>query len=127
MAPRKRKPAAAKGPPAPKKPRARKPAASRGPVEAAEVIEAEPAEEVEASGPAALDEAEIDPPAEELAAVDAEFSGSDGERRAPRPAARTAAIVPVGDRSVARKDVLQAYMAEVARHPLLTREEEHAL
>ncbi len=35
--------------------------------------------------------------------------------------------VPVEDRGLVRRDPLQAYMAEVNRHPLLTREQEHEL
>ena len=40
--------------------------------------------------------------------------------------ARSTLPVPV-ERDLARADALQRYMAEVARHPLLTREEEHDL
>src|SRR5216684_1983490 len=39
---------------------------------------------------------------------------------------QTTLPVPVG-RDLARADALQRYMAEVAKHPLLTREEEHKL
>ena len=42
------------------------------------------------------------------------------------PAAETTLPVPV-ERDLARADALQRYMAEVARHPLLSREEEHEL
>jgi RNA polymerase sigma-32 factor len=41
-------------------------------------------------------------------------------KRAPRPA-------PAADRGLVRYDPLRAYMAEVARHPVLSREEEHEL
>ncbi|MFZ5470496.1 MAG: sigma-70 family RNA polymerase sigma factor [Myxococcota bacterium] len=39
----------------------------------------------------------------------------------------TVALAPSTGVSIARKDPLQAYMSEVTRHPLLSREEEHAL
>ena len=42
------------------------------------------------------------------------------------PAAENTLPVPV-ERDLARADALQRYMAEVARHPLLSREEEHRL
>src|SRR6202171_5636785 len=44
----------------------------------------------------------------------------------PGPPSQTRLPVPVG-RDLARADALQRYMAEVSRHPLLTREEEHEL
>ena len=37
------------------------------------------------------------------------------------------ALAPAGESGLTRRDPLQAYMAEVTRHPLLTREEEHTL
>ncbi len=45
-----------------------------------------------------------------------------GSKRAPRPERAAAA-----DRGLVRYDPLRAYMAEVARHPVLSREEEHEL
>jgi len=42
------------------------------------------------------------------------------------PASETTLPVPV-ERDLARADALQRYMAEVSRHPLLSREEEHEL
>jgi RNA polymerase sigma-32 factor len=43
------------------------------------------------------------------------------------PAEIGEALVPAHERDIVRRDPLQAYMAEVKRHPLLTREEEHEL
>lgn len=40
---------------------------------------------------------------------------------------RRADAAPEGSTALARRDPMAAYMAEVRRHPLLTREEEHAL
>ena len=48
------------------------------------------------------------------------------EEEEKRPPAGSALPVPV-ERDLARADALQRYMAEVARHPLLSREEEHQL
>jgi RNA polymerase sigma-32 factor len=111
MAPRKRKPTAVK------RPRARKPAAST-PIEDAQVVQSD-AEAGDDSSPAELDPASAEPAEEELAEVDAEVGGE--------PALPKTQIVPVRDRDVVRRDPLQAYMAEVGRHRLLTREEEHDL
>jgi RNA polymerase sigma-32 factor len=63
----------------------------------------------------------LEPEPEELAEVDAEIEGSGS------PVAPVAALVPAGEVGLARRDPLQAYMAEVTRHALLTREEEHTL
>jgi RNA polymerase sigma-32 factor len=52
----------------------------------------------------------------ELIADDVEFTPDD-----------VAAIVPQKDQALARLDMLQLYMQEVQRHPLLTPEEEHEL
>ena len=94
------------------RPRVRRSEAPPPEAEAAEPeAEAEPAVEPEA----------LEPQPEELAEVDAEVEGSGG------PVVPTAALVPAGDAGLARRDPLQAYMAEVTRHPLLTREEEHEL
>ncbi len=65
-------------------------------------------------------ELELEPEASELEEVDAEIV----EESAP---AVPRALVPAVDRQLTRLDPLQAYMAEVTRHPLLSREEEHAL
>ena len=56
---------------------------------------------------------EVEPPAEELDEVSVD----------PEPAPLAKAV----EGQIARADPLQSYMAEVRRHPLLTREEEHAL
>jgi len=61
---------------------------------------------------------DTEPAPEALAEVEAEL-GEAGPK--------VAALVPVEERGLARRDPLQAYMAEVTRHPLLTREEEHEL
>ncbi len=92
------------------RPRAQRSDAPSPEAEAAEA-EAEPAVEPEA----------LEPEPEELAEVDAEIEGSGG------PIVPPAALVPAGDVGLTRRDPLQAYMAEVTRHALLTREEEHAL
>jgi len=44
-----------------------------------------------------------------------------------RPRGQHPAPAPAGEGGLVRYDPLRAYMAEVARHPLLTREEEHEL
>lgn len=87
------------------KARAKRPAAPP-PSEEAEV-EAEPEPEA------------LEPAPEELEAVDAEVEES--------PASPPLALVKVGGGGVTTRDPLQAYMAEVQRHPLLSREEEHEL
>jgi RNA polymerase sigma-32 factor len=79
------------------------------------------APEVEAEAEPAVEPDALEPAPEELAEVDAEIEGSEG------PAVPTVALVPAGESGLTRKDPLQAYMAEVTKHPLLTREEEHAL
>ncbi|HVG62796.1 MAG TPA: RNA polymerase factor sigma-32 [Hyalangium sp.] len=77
--------------------------------------------EAEAEAESAVEPEALEPEPEELAEVDAEIEGSGG------PVVPTAALVPAADAGLVRRDPLQAYMAEVTRHPLLTREEEHAL
>ncbi|HYI00776.1 RNA polymerase factor sigma-32 [Hyalangium sp.] len=79
------------------------------------------APEVEAEAEPALEPEALEPEPEELAEVDAELEGSGG------PAVPTVALAPAVDVGLTRRDPLQAYMAEVTRHPLLTREEEHTL
>jgi RNA polymerase sigma-32 factor len=100
----------------PRKPVARKPKAAARPSEASEAPNAVEPTEVEESPSADLSEVEPEP--EALAEVEAELS---------EPTPAVAAIVPVEDRGLARRDPLQAYMSEVHKHPLLTREEEHEL
>jgi RNA polymerase sigma-32 factor len=88
--------------------RAKRPAAPPPPEEAGAEVEAEPEPEA------------LEPAPEELEAVDAEVE----EVSAPPPVA----LVKVGQSGVTTtRDPLQAYMAEVQRHALLSREEEHAL
>ncbi|WP_224248059.1 sigma-70 family RNA polymerase sigma factor [Hyalangium gracile] len=77
------------------------------------------APEAEAEAEASADPEALEPEPEELAEVDAEIDEA--------PAVPTAALVPAGESGLTRKDPLQAYMAEVTRHPLLSREEEHTL
>ncbi|HZA13179.1 MAG TPA: RNA polymerase factor sigma-32 [Myxococcaceae bacterium] len=100
---------------APKSARARKPRAAppREPPADAEIVEAEPAETPPLE-PEAFPEPEPD------AAVMPEADG-DAE------ASPSTAIVSASDPALTRRDPLAAYMAEVNRHPLLSREEEHAL
>src|SRR5919106_4513591 len=100
---------------APKSARARKPRAAppREPPADAEIVEAEPAETPPLE-PEAFPEPEPD------AAVMPEADG-DAE------ASPSTAIVSASDPVLTRRDPLAAYMAEVNRHPLLSREEEHAL
>jgi RNA polymerase sigma-32 factor len=75
-----------------------------------------PESQAEAEG--AVDPEALEPEPEELAEVDAELEGPD---------VPVTALAPMGEAGLTRKDPLQAYMAEVTRHPLLTREEEHKL
>jgi RNA polymerase sigma-32 factor len=69
----------------------------------------------------AAEPAPIEP--EAFPEADATVPAPDAEAELPP----TAAIVPASDRGLIRRDSLAAYMAEVNRHPLLSREEEHAL
>ncbi len=81
-----------------------------------EVVEAELVEDVPAKAPiVAGDSEEVEPAAEELEDVDA------------GGALVVRAVDDDPDSKLARRDPLQAYMAEVVKHPLLTREEEIAL
>jgi RNA polymerase sigma-32 factor len=96
------------------RPRAKRPAAPAPEAEAAEA-------ESEAEAESATDPEALEPEPEELAEVDAEIEGAEG------PAIPTTALVPAGEAGLTRRDPLQAYMAEVTRHPLLSREEEHTL
>jgi RNA polymerase sigma-32 factor len=61
---------------------------------------------------------------EVLAAETGDAAAFEAEDERPSPA--TTLPVPV-ERDLSRADALQRYMAEVARHPLLSREEEHDL
>jgi RNA polymerase sigma-32 factor len=83
-------------------------------VEPAEVMTTEAADELEPAADDAAAEvlADIEP------ATDADLDRIAREQRAPAPAGSTA---------LAKRDPLAAYMAEVRRHPLLTREEEYEL
>jgi RNA polymerase sigma-32 factor len=85
--------------------------------EAEESREARPAEEGEGE-PEAVEPAE--PEVEELAEIDPV-----AEAAPVRPPPRSQARSP--DRGLARPDAMSAYMAEVQRHPLLSREEEGRL
>ena len=86
--------------------------------------EGEPAEVAEPEREVATQEGEpaevAEPAAEELEELDGEESPA-----APKP--RRAERAERSERSIARADPMAAYMAEVQRHPLLTREEEGAL
>jgi RNA polymerase sigma-32 factor len=70
--------------------------------------------------PAEPDPDSLEPAPEELAEVEPVVDAS-----APLPPVR--ALARAGEAGLSSKDPLQAYMAEVQRHPLLTREEELAL
>ncbi|MHB8872083.1 MAG: sigma-70 family RNA polymerase sigma factor [Myxococcaceae bacterium] len=90
---------------------------------------------------AARPEAEVLPPERPVVRPDGEEDGEEtdaevepssdelGAEAEVEPGELPAAIVPApsSDRGLARRDPLQAYMAEVVKHPLLTREEEHDL
>jgi RNA polymerase sigma-32 factor len=63
----------------------------------------------------------------EAVAVEPEVvPAEEGDDEAPRVDGETALPVPV-ERDLAHADALQRYMADVSRHPLLTREQEHQL
>ena len=114
MATQRRQPGKRKSADAPsaKKPPRKKGEAKAAPAEAeATQAEAEPALEPEVLAA----EPEILPPEPE---EEVEEEAGDG--------AETKLPVPV-ERELSRADALQRYMSEVARHPLLTREEEHRL
>ena len=91
------------------KTRAKKPATAPAPEET----------EVEEADSAEVEPEALEPAPEELEEVEAEVE----EVSAPAPRA----LVRSGESALTRSDPLQAYMAEVQRHPLLTREEEVSL
>lgn len=76
-------------------------------------------QESEPLEPEAVDPEALEPVLEELEEVDAEIE--------PAPSPPSRALVKAGESSVTRTDPLQAYMNEVHRHSLLTREEEVSL
>ncbi|HEX8701966.1 MAG TPA: sigma-70 factor domain-containing protein, partial [Myxococcaceae bacterium] len=76
--------------------------------------------EVEAEAEAEVSPEAMEPAPEELAEAEAEVADVVSP-------VTTQALVLMGESGITRKDPLQAYMAEVTRHPLLTREEEYAL
>ena len=89
-----------------------------------------------AARPATTDQAdpEVAEEAAELAADEVEELGREGEREKalqpevlPPEETEGKSTLSVPARDLSHADALQRYMAEVARHPLLTREEEHAL
>ena len=101
----------------PKKPaKARAPRKARGerPDQARDAAEEQPAEERPQQAEAPLEPEVLEPEA---------FAEPADEEVTP---ADTSLPVPV-ERDLTRADALQRYMAEVARHPLLSREEEHDL
>src|SRR5438132_1723134 len=63
----------------------------------------------------------------EAEVVEPEAVAAEPEVLPPEGEAETTLPVRVEERDLAHADALQRYMAEVARHPLLTREEEHEL
>jgi RNA polymerase sigma-32 factor len=92
-------------------PRARKPKAARAARAARPVVEGEVVD-AEAAEPASEATEEVEPAAEELEDVS--------------PDVELKPVKAAGG-GLARRDPLASYMAEVSRHPLLTREEEIAL
>jgi RNA polymerase sigma-32 factor len=115
-----------------KKPAAARKAATAGPrrrgatkearEESGRAIEPEVVEP-EAVEPEAVEPEAVEPEAIEPEAIEPEAGDSLSEEDAP---AESTLPVPVS-RDLSRADPLQRYMAEVARHPLLSREEEHEL
>jgi RNA polymerase sigma-32 factor len=79
--------------------------------------------EVEAADPEQEDEDEDDIALPELEAV----SDEELDAIAAQIVGSSAPPAPAGSTALARRDPLAAYMSEVRRHPLLTREEEHDL
>jgi RNA polymerase sigma-32 factor len=108
-----RKPAAARAPPNP---------AAPATVRAPRTAPANARPPAEPGRPAEEREGPLEP--EVLGAEDGDGAAFEAEDQGPSPA--TTLPVPV-ERDLARADALQRYMAEVARHPLLSREEEHDL
>ena len=87
-----------------------------------------------AATPEAPESAEAETEAELEAAIEAEVVDSadpqlsdDAAGPAGPLPSRAGTLLPAGEKGLARKDPLAAYMAEVTRHPLLGREEEQAL
>ena len=118
--PRKRAPAAAtpgtKPGPKPGAARAKRAPKARAAAEPqAEVLDTEPGEPVEPE----LDPEALEPAPEELEEAEAEIEEVQGATAAP-----ARALVPAAGVGLTSRDPLQAYMAEVTRHPLLSREEE---
>ncbi len=100
-------------------------AARRTHPEPEEIREARPVDDAEESRKEAEETAEATEPAEV-----AEPTEPDGEDLAElEPVAESAAVTPArpADRGIARADPMSAYMAEVQRHPLLSREDEQQL
>ncbi|WP_338864084.1 RNA polymerase factor sigma-32 [Myxococcus stipitatus] len=82
------------------------------------------AEEVDVQAEDAGAEAQVDP--DSLEPDEAELVEVEPEEAAPR-LAPSKALARAGESGLSNRDPLQAYMAEVQRHPLLSREEELAL
>ncbi|RKG78906.1 sigma-70 family RNA polymerase sigma factor [Corallococcus terminator] len=74
----------------------------------------------------ALDPDSLEPELSELNETEAEIE-EPVPRVAPRAPAKAALVRAESASALTNRDPLQAYMAEVTRHPLLTREEEHQL
>jgi len=77
----------------------------------------------------AAGEDDIEPNEADLADVLAEVSVSDKDLETIQAelTRKTASAAPAGTTALARRDPMAAYMAEVRRHPLLTRQEEYDL
>lgn len=90
------------------------------------IREETPKEAVQAEAPA-TEESSPEPELDPVEVAQAEPAAiAEPEVLPPEAAEETTLPVPV-DRELARVDALQRYMAEVSRHPLLTREQEHEL
>lgn len=109
-------------PKASKKPRARKTAASKAPAKDSDVLESVAG--VSEEGEVELDEVDDD----EIIEADAEVIEEDeAQPKGGRASRGEDALAKSSTASVARVDLLQQYLREIQRHPLLTPEEEHEL
>ncbi|MBF5044671.1 sigma-70 family RNA polymerase sigma factor [Aggregicoccus sp. 17bor-14] len=100
-----------------KAPRKRAPRAKKAPAAERERAAAADADETGEETGAALDPEALEPAPEELEETEAEL---EGDLSIPP----VTALARAPEAGLTRKDPLQAYMAEVTRHPLLSRDEE---
>ncbi|MBX5483967.1 MAG: RNA polymerase factor sigma-32 [Myxococcaceae bacterium] len=134
MAPRKKKSEGTSNEPAPpKKPRgSRAPGATKRAPARRAVVDARPKEALEPEPEEEVSPDAVEPDATELAELEGEVGDEAGIVDAAAPdggpfAPLARALAPTSSRDISRQDPLSAYMAEVHRHPLLSREEEYAL